>query len=44
MVAEIVVNSTVKNLNRIFDYNIPVNLEDSVKIGSRVLVKFRYWK
>lgn len=40
MIAEVIINSIVKNLNRIFDYNIPSNLEDKVKIGSRVLVPF----
>lgn len=40
MVAEVIINSIVKNLNRIFDYNIPENLEKQVKIGSRVLVPF----
>ena len=40
MVAEVIINSIVKNLNRIFDYNIPKELEDDVKVGSRVLVPF----
>ncbi len=40
MVAEVIINSIVKNLNRVFDYNIPINLEDKIKIGSRVLVPF----
>ena len=38
MVAEIIIESTVKTLNRIFDYEIPENL--NVKIGSRVFVPF----
>lgn len=40
MIAEVIINSIVKNLNRIFDYNIPKELEMQVKIGSRVLVPF----
>ena len=40
VVAEVIINSTVKNLNRVFDYNIPVELENDVKIGSRILVPF----
>ena len=38
MVAEIIINSSVKNLNKTFDYEIPKNLD--VKIGSRVFVPF----
>lgn len=47
MIAEIIINSNVKNLNRIFDYNIPYELQDKVKIGARVLLKFgniKKWK
>lgn len=40
MIAEVIINSNVKNLNRTFDYNIPFEMEDKVNIGSRVLVKF----
>lgn len=40
MIAELIIQSNVKNLNRIFDYEIPKNLEDKVKVGSRVLVPF----
>ena len=40
MVAEVIVNSTVKKLNKTFDYNIPKKLEDVVLIGSKVLVPF----
>ena len=34
MVAEIIINSIVKTLNRVFDYNIPEELADKIKIGS----------
>ena len=40
MIAEVIINSNVKNLNRTFDYNIPFKMEEKVNIGSRVLVKF----
>lgn len=40
MIAEIIINSNVKNLNRIFDYKIPEELNEKAKIGSRVFVKF----
>lgn len=40
MIAEVIINSSVKNLNKIFDYKIPSGLEDSVTIGSRILVPF----
>ena len=40
MIAEIIMNSSVKNLDRTFDYNIPGEMEDKIHIGSRVLVKF----
>lgn len=40
MIAEVIINRTVKKLNRTFDYNIPKELEDFIIIGSRVLVPF----
>ena len=38
MVAEVIINSNVSKLNRLFDYEIPENLD--IKIGSRVFVPF----
>ena len=40
MVAEIILNSNAKDLNKVFDYNIPDNLVNNAKIGSRVFVQF----
>ena len=40
MVAEVIINSTAKKLNRTFDYNIPKELEEIIFIGSKVLVPF----
>lgn len=38
MVAEVIINSSVKNLNKTFDYNIPDELD--IHIGSRVFIPF----
>ncbi len=40
MVVEVIINSNVKNLNRIFDYNVPNDMEKDIVIGRRVLVPF----
>ncbi len=40
MIAQIIIQSNVKNLDRIFDYEIPISLMNKVKIGSRVCVPF----
>ena len=40
MVVEVIINSNVKNLNRIFDYNVPNEMEKDIVIGRRVLVPF----
>ena len=40
MIAEIIIQSKVKNLNKTFDYEIPKEMEEKIKIGSRVLVPF----
>lgn len=40
MFAEILINSTAKELNKTFDYIVPKNLENKVKIGARVFVPF----
>ena len=40
MVAEVIINSTAKKLNRTFDYNIPKELENMIIVGSKVLVPF----
>lgn len=40
MVAEIIINSIVKNLNKTFDYNVPAELASIIKVGDRVLVPF----
>lgn len=40
MVAQVIINSNVKSLNKIFDYLVPKDLEETITIGSRVLVPF----
>ena len=40
MIAEVLINSNVKNLNKYFDYNVPVELTGTIQIGDRVLVPF----
>ncbi len=40
MIAEVIIDSNVKKLNRKFDYKVPKNLEDIIYVGSRVLVPF----
>ncbi len=44
MVAEVIINSAAKKLNRTFDYNIPKELENIIFIGSKVLVPFGRFK
>ena len=40
MIAEVIIDSRAKQLNRKFDYKIPKELEDIISTGSRVLVPF----
>ena len=44
MIAEVIIDSKAKKLNRKFDYKIPANLEDLIEVGSRVLVPFANFK
>lgn len=40
MIVEVIISSNAKDLNRIFDYNVPPKFEGTIKIGSKVLVPF----
>lgn len=40
MVAEVIVNTIAKELNKTFDYIVPEDLEETIHIGSRVFVPF----
>ncbi|MCI9063311.1 MAG: primosomal protein N' [Clostridia bacterium] len=44
MIAEVIIDSKAKKLNRKFDYKIPTDLEDVIGVGSRVLVPFANFK
>ena len=44
MVAEVIINSKAKQLNRTFDYNIPKEMESIILVGSKVLVPFGRFK
>lgn len=40
MIAKVLINTTVKSLNKVYDYNVPEELFDCVEIGKRVQVSF----
>ncbi len=40
MFAEVIINSHVKKLNKVFDYQIPEALCQTIRVGSKVLVPF----
>mgnify|MGYP005823171115 FL=1 len=40
MIAEVIINTNAKKLNRTFDYKVPEELKDEIMIGSKVLVSF----
>ena len=40
MIAEVIVNRLAKDLNRIFDYIVPTEIENTIKVGARVFVPF----
>ena len=40
MIAQVIINSNVKNINRIFDYNVPSEMQGTICVGDRVLVPF----
>lgn len=40
MIAQIILNSHAKDLDRTFDYAIPIEMQEHIAIGSRVLVPF----
>ncbi len=44
MIAEVIIDSKARNLNRKFDYKVPKKLEELVDVGSRVLVPFGNFK
>ena len=40
MFAEVIINSNVRSLNKIFDYIVPEKYENTIKVGARVSVPF----
>lgn len=40
MIVKVLINTNVKTLNKVYDYNVPKELEDEIEIGKRVLVNF----
>ena len=40
MFAEIILNNSSKELNKVFDYIIPERMLNTIKLGDRVLVAF----
>lgn len=40
MIAEVIIDNNSKELNRTFDYNVPEEMKEQIKIGSRILVPF----
>jgi len=40
MIAEIIINSNARALNKIFDYIVPKNLENDIKVGARISAPF----
>ena len=40
MIAQVIINSNVKKLNKIFDYNVPEEMQGTICVGDRILVPF----
>jgi primosomal protein N' (replication factor Y) len=40
MIAQVIINTNAKELNKTFDYIIPEHLKNSINVGSRVIVPF----
>ena len=40
MIAEVIINTIAKELNKTYDYIVPASIEKDIKIGSRVFVPF----
>ena len=40
MFAEVIINSNAKDLNKVFDYIVPNDMKDKIKVGTRVFVPF----
>lgn len=40
MIVEVIISSNAKDLNKIFDYNVPAKFAGTINVGSKVLVPF----
>ena len=40
MIAEVILSSNAKDLNRVFDYNVPADMHGAIYVGTKVLVPF----
>lgn len=40
MIVKILINTSVKTLNRVYDYKVPAELEEQIEIGKRVSISF----
>ena len=40
MIAEVLIDTNAKELNRTFDYLVPEGLEEAAQVGARVVVPF----
>lgn len=40
MIAEVIINTSAKELDKTFDYNVPISMKQDIKIGSKVLIPF----
>ena len=40
MIAQVIIDSNVKTLNKTFDYRVPTEMENEAKVGARVFVPF----
>lgn len=40
MIVEVIINRTAKRINRSFDYQVPIELEELITIGAKVVVPF----
>lgn len=42
MIASVLIQYSVKSLNKVFDYIVPLELQDIIKVGHKVIVPFAY--
>lgn len=40
MIAKVIISSNAKDLNKIFDYDVPAKFAGTISVGSKVLVPF----